>query len=98
MAESAHDEHNVPTDYPRNQIITMASDAIERANGRARVYFKFTCKHCGQRCTFGEPNKLYQTGECFVCSKTTEVERAGFLLILVSPGHEQETNKAANET
>ena len=93
MAESAHDEHNVPTDYPRNQIITMASDAIERANGRARVYFKFTCKHCGQRCTFGEPNKLYQKGECFACNKETEVEKAGFLLILVSPEHESALDK-----
>ena len=73
----------------------MASDAIERSDGRARVYFKFTCTHCGQRCTFEEPNKLYEAGECYVCKKETKIERAGFLLIITSPGHESPANTNA---
>lgn len=96
MSESAHQD-GVPTDYPRNKIITMASEAIEKADGRARVYFKFTCQHCGQRCTFSEPNKLYAKGECFVCSKETDIEKAGFLLVISSPGHEHEGAEPSHE-
>ena len=97
MPESAHDERNIPKDFPRNQIITMASEALERAEGRARVYFKFTCQHCGQRCTFAEPNKLYEKGSCFACGKETVIQSAGFLLVITSPRLEQGEAEAAGE-
>ena len=90
MAESAHDENNIPKDFDRHEIMRMADEAIRKAQGHARIYFKFTCQHCGKRCTFSEPNKLYASGECYACNKTTQVQAAGFLLMLTSPGYEQE--------
>ena len=97
MSESAHDANNIPTDYDRNEIMRMADEAIRKAAGHARVYFKFTCQHCGKRCTFSEPNKLYAEGECYVCNKTSQVGKAGFLLVLSSPGHESEWDKANSD-
>lgn len=44
------------------------------------TWFKFTCEHCGERCTFQEPNKLYEYGECHECGKSTKVEVGGFSL------------------
>ena len=73
-----------PTNYPRAEIMRMAESAIQQYGGpsKARVYFKFTCAHCGERCTFSEPNKLYEEGECGSCGKTTTVNDAGFMLAL----------------
>jgi hypothetical protein len=77
-----------PTDYPRDEICRMADAAIERHGGPtvARVYFKFTCASCGERCTFLEPNALYATGECDTCGHITTIEKAGFSLLLSTTG------------
>jgi PHP family Zn ribbon phosphoesterase len=58
-----------------------AADAVRKYPG-AVVYFKFTCAHCGHRCTFTEPNALYERGECNACGKETEIKKGGFLLQL----------------
>ena len=73
-----------PTDYPRAQIAQMAESAIARHGGpaHATVYFKFTCRACGERCTFTEPNALYEEGECHVCGLHQPVTTAGFALHL----------------
>lgn len=71
-------------DKSRDDIIAMANDVIRNAKGLARVYFNFTCRHCGQRCTLSEPNTLYESGECFKCGKETIIEKAGFMLMLTS--------------
>ena len=98
MAESAYDDKHVPKDFSRTEIIQMAENAIQDARGTARVYFKFTCQHCGQRCTFSEPNKLYEKGECFSCGKETQIQKAGFMLIISSPKHQQDgTDILAND-
>ncbi len=75
-------------DYPRDEIAKMATEAIARNGGpaHAKVYFKFTCPACSERCTFDDPNALYEDGECATCGHIAPVTRAGFAL-LVSPAH-----------
>jgi hypothetical protein len=69
-------------DYPRDQIEQMALQAIARYGGSevARVFFKFTCDACGERCTFEEPNALFEVGVCHACGHETPVVVAGFAL------------------
>lgn len=69
-------------DKPRDEIISMANDIVVKSKGRAKVYFKFTCPACGERCTLEEPNTLYEEGECFKCSAVNPILEAGFMLVL----------------
>lgn len=69
-------------DKPREEILEMANQVIEHSHGTAKVYFKYTCHHCGERCSFTEPNVLYEEGECCKCGKMTTIEQAGFMLML----------------
>lgn len=73
-----------PKNYPREEIMEMANKAIAAAGGpgAARVYFKFTCAKCGNRCQFTEPNKLYERGVCCECGTDQPVTEAGFSLAL----------------
>lgn len=86
-------EHREPRDFPRAEIMKMADEAIKEARSRgveAHVAFKFTCPHCGERCTFQEHDLLYEEGECFKCGKSEPVERAGFMMIYSTTGHDVE--------
>jgi hypothetical protein len=70
-------------DLPRDQIQVKAQDIIDMYTLQGvdvDLHFKFTCEHCGQRCTFNEKNTLWEDGECFACGKKTEVNFAGFSL------------------
>lgn len=71
-----------PGDLSRDEIAQMAYQAVAEHGGptHVSVFFKFTCMWCGFRCTFEEPNKLYEDGECVKCGKTTKVDYAGFAL------------------
>jgi len=77
-------------DLPREEIMRRASEAIAVNGGpaNARVFFKFTCPHCGERCQFVEPNQLFEDGECSRCGRTAPVPRAGYALLLGAYGHE----------
>jgi uncharacterized protein (DUF983 family) len=68
-----------PKDLPRMELAKLAQEAMTRYPG-AKIYFKFTCAHCGERCMFGEPGMLYETGECHKCGKETTVTEGGFAL------------------
>ena len=68
-------------DLPREEIMDMAEEILQR-NNHARVYFKYTCPHCGERCSFTEPNVLWEEGECCKCSKVSSIDKAGFMLVL----------------
>lgn len=57
-----------------------AEEAITNCPVRCDAFFKFTCEHCGARCTFTEPNQLYESGECHECGQRTEVKVGGFTL------------------
>jgi predicted RNA-binding Zn-ribbon protein involved in translation (DUF1610 family) len=69
-------------DYPRDDIAKMAHAAIMEHGGPtvARVFFKFTCPACGTRCTFNDPNTLYERGECADCGHDAPVTHAGYAL------------------
>lgn len=79
-----------PGDRPREEIVRMASEAIAQNGGPgvSEVYFKFTCPHCGERCTFDEPNQLFEEGECCGCGTKSRVEVAGFILRVCLGGEE----------
>jgi len=71
-------------DYPRDEIVQKAEDAIRLYGGpsKASVHFKFSCEKCGTRCTFEKPNTLYASGTCYACGHETVVDKAGFSLAL----------------
>lgn len=73
-----------PTNHPRDVIVRMAEEAIRRSGGpaAAKVFFKFTCVGCGTRCTFNEPNALYERGECASCGLDQPITEAGFALLI----------------
>lgn len=72
------------TDHPRAAIMRLANEAIATHGGPtvARVFFKFTCRQCGTRCTFDEPNLLWAEGECASCGLKQPVTQAGFMLAM----------------
>jgi hypothetical protein len=70
---------NKPLDLPRAELQQRAEEALRRYPG-AQVYFKFTCVHCGERCTLTEPNVLYEKAECFKCGHETVITKGGFSL------------------
>ena len=73
-----------PKDLPREQLAAVAEKALA-SGGRSKVYFKFTCRHCGTRCTFAEPNVLFEVGECNAGGKPSPVDEGGFMMVLEMP-------------
>lgn len=67
-------------DLDRDELLRRANLAFEDSGVPVDVWFKYTCEHCGERCTFQEPNMLYENGECHKCGKTTVVKVGGFCL------------------
>lgn len=70
-----------PKDLPREELMRLADQTLRTYPG-SQVHFKFTCAHCGRRCTLAEPNRLYERGECDGCGKETEIKAGGFSLDL----------------
>jgi hypothetical protein len=79
-----------PHDLPRDDLLKLAQYALRDGGGfeNATVYFKFTCRHCGTRCTLTEPFLLREKGECCECGKVTVIEYGG--LALWNHNHEQD--------
>lgn len=72
-------------DLPREELMARAAE-VTGPDGPwpgADILWKFTCEHCGERCTLQEPNVLYENGECFKCGKTTEIKVGGFTVHMV---------------
>ncbi len=71
-----------PGDLPRADLESCANRAIAQFGGpkQVSVKFKFTCMHCGTRCTLSEPNVLYESGICCECGKETMILFGGFSL------------------
>jgi hypothetical protein len=69
-------------DMSREEAAALADKAIADFGGpeKAQVFFKFTCQWCGARCTFNDPNTLWENGECAQCGQTMSVQYAGFCL------------------
>lgn len=80
-----------PGDLPVKELLREASLAVSPGGMFAggTVYFKFTCMWCGARCTFSEPNKLYENGTCSECGKDTKVDLGGFIVRMRIGGTER---------
>lgn len=81
-----------PGDLPRDELVKRAQQAIQESPVPVQVYFKFTCPHCGERCTLQEPNKLYENGECFVCGKESPITVGGFSLHYIFNGTKKDSH------
>lgn len=75
-------------DLPSREIQAHAALNVARNGGpqRCRVFFKYTCAHCGSRQTFMEPNTIYDSGECSKCGTETKIKKYGYLLEITSGG------------
>jgi hypothetical protein len=69
-------------DLPREELVRRAEEIISPKGTYpgATVLFKFTCEHCGERCTLQDENTLWEEGECFACGKKTKIEFGGFTI------------------
>jgi hypothetical protein len=69
-------------DLPRAELLKRAEEALAGypPESMPELHFKFTCRHCGERCTLDDANTLYEYGECFNCGKETKIEKGGFLM------------------
>lgn len=78
-ASSVRTDHR---DLPRQKLKEEAERVVKMFGGplRAQVFFKFTCAHCKERCTFEEANALWEEGECHKCGGITTVDVGGFML------------------
>jgi len=68
-------------DLPRVELLKLAQTAAAASPVPVNVHFKFTCEHCGERCTLSEPNMLRERGECYNCLKETAISYGGFMLV-----------------
>lgn len=70
-------------DLPRKELMKAADEAkLRYAESDPEIHFKFTCQHCGERCTLSKANTLHENGECYKCGKETKIERGGFMMQL----------------
>lgn len=68
--------------FPVEEVMEKADWLIKNKN--AKIFFKFTCVHCGSRQTFDVPNTLYAEGKCEECGGITNIVETGcnYLLVL----------------
>lgn len=66
-------------DLPRQELMDHANKFLEKYEGNACVFFKFTCKYCNARCAFEDPNVLYEEGECSECGRISIVDEGGYI-------------------
>lgn len=71
-----------PSNKPRTEIQALATSAIQMNGGPdlARVWYKFDCRGCGERCVAPAPNVLPATGWCTRCGAETRILGGGFAL------------------
>ena len=72
-------------DRPRAEIIPLAQAVIDRAAGRAKVYFKVSCPICGERLTLQPENVLPDIADCTKCDIPFVIEKAGYMILLSMP-------------
>ena len=72
-------------DLNREELVKAAQYATSSKGPwpGATVLWKFTCPHCGERCTMDE---LFENAECFACGKTSPVEYGGFSIMYTVGG------------
>lgn len=67
-------------DLPREELVKAAQKVKEESLVPVQVFFKFSCEHCGHRCMFQEPDKLFEKGECSECGQETVITHGGYAL------------------
>lgn len=55
---------------------------------------KFWCAHCGARQTFSEKNKLFTSGICEECGKTTKLDRWGLMVMLPTKKRKEKSDES----
>jgi transcription elongation factor Elf1 len=68
-------------DLPRAELMRQAQEVRQRTG--ADIYFKFTCLHCGERCTLADANTLHARGECHACGKETTIRKGGYMVSII---------------
>jgi hypothetical protein len=71
-----------PSNRSRAEIQRTAQRAIETHGGPAlaRVWYKFDCGACGERCVAPDPNVLPSEAACHTCGAMTRIIGAGYAL------------------
>lgn len=75
-------------DLPIDLLVRNAARVRERDHERGietDILFKFTCEHCGERCTLEKPNTMFEKGECFKCGKETVLQYGGYTTVSKFP-------------
>lgn len=73
-------------DLPRAELLRKAEEVrrdLSVKGIKVEIFFKFTCRYCGERCTFKDANSLHARGECHVCGKETTVRKGGFMTQMI---------------
>lgn len=68
-------------DMPREELLKSAGEVL-REIPNSEVMFKFTCRHCGERCCLEKTNVLHEAGECHACGQITPIEYGGFSILI----------------
>ena len=85
-------------DRPRLEAIASAQAVIDRAAGRAKIYFKTTCPQCGCRITLDQsPNVLPDIGDCAKCNLPFAIDTAGYMILLSMPSAVQSTTEGPKD-
>ena len=71
-----------PTDRPLENIIQLIDQTLHRIP-TAKLYIKWTCPGCGDRCIADEPNVVYRHGYAHDRCGTHYDGAAGYGLLLV---------------
>ena len=74
-----------PGDLPLPQIVVMMSEALAK-NPNTKVYVKWTCPQCGERCISGTPNTVHTSYMHEDCGAIYEGQLYGMMLHLVGGG------------
>jgi len=71
-----------PSNLPRPELEKRARRAIADSGGPevARVWYKFDCSICGERCITPDPNVLPVRATCLTCGAETTILGGGFAL------------------
>lgn len=71
-----------PSNRSREDILRLAKQAVETHGGAdvARVWYKYDCRGCGERCVVPEPNFLPPYATCELCGTVSQILGAGYRL------------------